>query len=80
MIKVNDVTLVIKKNIILNKINATFEIGKIHGIIGRNGSGKTMLLKSICGLIKPNTGEIIVAEKRVGRDRILCKLYEIMTI
>ena len=53
---------------IRDSINIEFEKGKIHGFIGRNGSGKTMLMKCICGFIKPTDGEIIVNEKRIGKD------------
>ena len=53
---------------ILKDINAEFTDGKIHGIIGRNGSGKTMLMKCICGFIKPTEGEITVSGKRIGTD------------
>ncbi len=68
MIKVNNVSLKIKKDMILRNINVEFEHGKIHGIIGRNGSGKTMLMKCICGFIRPTEGEITVAGKRIGVD------------
>lgn len=37
-------------------------------LIGRNGSGKTMLMKCICGFVCPSTGEITVADKRIGKD------------
>ena len=68
MIKVENVSLKIKKDTILRDINVEFERGKIHGIIGRNGSGKTMLMKCICGFIRPTVGEITVAGKRIGAD------------
>ncbi len=68
MIKVENVSLKIKKDMILRNINVEFERGKIHGIIGRNGSGKTMLMKCICGFIRPTEGEITVAGKRIGID------------
>ncbi len=68
MIKVENVSLKIKKDMILRNITAEFEDGKIHGIIGRNGSGKTMLMKCICGFIRPTEGEITVAGKRIGVD------------
>ena len=68
MIKVENVSLKIKKDMILRDINVEFERGKIHGIIGRNGSGKTMLMKCICGFIRPTEGEITVAGKRIGVD------------
>lgn len=68
MIQVNDVSLTIKKNEILRNVMVSFEKGKIHGLIGRNGSGKTMLMKCICGFVKPTDGEIIVNGKLVGKD------------
>ena len=45
---------------VLDGINITFEAGKIHGLIGRNGSGKTMLMKCICGFVLPTSGEIYI--------------------
>ena len=68
IINVNDVCLTLGKTEILKHINVSFEEGKIHGLIGRNGSGKTMLMKCICGFIKPTSGEIIVDGKKVGKD------------
>ncbi|NLJ15504.1 MAG: ATP-binding cassette domain-containing protein [Clostridiales bacterium] len=58
----------IKKFTILKNINISFEKGKIHGLIGRNGSGKTMLMKCICGFVKPTEGEIIVDKKLIGKE------------
>jgi len=68
IIEIKNLSLTIKKTEILKKINISFEKGKIHGLVGRNGSGKTMLMKCICGFIKPTDGEIIVNEKRIGKD------------
>lgn len=68
IIEVNNASLQIKKDMILKNINVTFDQGKIHGLIGRNGSGKTMLMKCICGFVKTTEGEIVVNEKRVGKD------------
>lgn len=51
---------------VLENINYNFEIGKIYGISGKNGSGKTMLLRAIAGLITSKTGYVEVDEKRVG--------------
>lgn len=68
IIEVKDVTLKIKKDIILKSININFEKGKIHGLIGRNGSGKTMLMKCIFGFIHPTSGCIIVNNKIIGKD------------
>ena len=68
MIKIDKLSLAIQKNDILKNINIEFAKGKIHGLIGRNGSGKTMLMKCICGFVRPTSGKIIVNEKRVGKD------------
>lgn len=68
IIEVKDVNLTLNKTEILKEVSVSFEEGKIHGLIGRNGSGKTMLLKCICGFIKPTSGEIAVDGKRVGKD------------
>ena len=67
-IEVKDVCLTLSKTEILKHINVSFEKGKIHGLIGRNGSGKTMLMKCICGFIKPDSGKIFVQDKQVGKD------------
>ncbi len=56
------------KNIVLNKVNVTFERGKIHGLIGRNGSGKTVLMKCICGLTPITGGTVTVSGKKIGID------------
>ena len=68
IINVENVGLVLSKNQILKNINVSFEQGLIHGLIGRNGSGKTMLMKCICGFIKPTEGKITVDGKVVGDD------------
>lgn len=48
---------------ILKNISVKFKEGNIYGIVGRNGSGKTMLFKAICGLINPTDGEVYVFNK-----------------
>ena len=58
----------IKKKEILTDINLTFESGKIYGLHGHNGSGKTMLLRAICGLILPTSVSVTVDGKTVGKD------------
>ena len=68
MIKITNLCLTLQKNEILKDISVSFERGKIHGLIGRNGSGKTMLMKCICGFVKPTTGEILVEGKKIGKD------------
>ena len=58
----------IKDAWIFKDISVICEAGKIYGLIGRNGAGKTMLLRCICGLSSLSEGEIIVQGKRVGID------------
>lgn len=53
---------------VLSNITVSFTEGKIHGIVGRNGSGKTVLFKCICGLMHPDKGVILVQGKKVGLD------------
>ena len=68
MIEVKNVSVIIGKNRILQDISVTFEKGKIHGLIGRNGSGKTVLMKCICGFMKPTSGAVFVEGKQIGKD------------
>lgn len=58
-IEVKEVTKSFKKNVVLNDINVSFEGGNIYGLIGRNGSGKSVFLKLLCGFYKPDCGEIL---------------------
>lgn len=67
-ISIKKVSLVLGKTKILADINMELEKGKIYGLIGRNGSGKTMLMKCICGFVKPSNGEIRVRDQVVGKD------------
>ena len=53
---------------VLDDITVNFDGSGIYGIIGRNGSGKTMLLKAICGLVKPTSGFVRVDGKVIGKD------------
>ena len=56
------------KECVLKNVTRDFEKGKIHGIVGNNGSGKTVLMKCICGFLFPDEGEVTVDGKRIGRD------------
>ncbi|MDE7422766.1 MAG: ATP-binding cassette domain-containing protein [Lachnospiraceae bacterium] len=68
IITVTNVSKRFKEETVLKNVTIAFEKGKIHGIIGRNGSGKTMLFKCICGFISPSEGEIVVNGKKIGKD------------
>ncbi len=52
----------------LENVNLSIEKGKIYGIVGRNGSGKTVLFKLITGFLKPTKGRVVVSGKEVGKD------------
>lgn len=68
MIKVENYTKVIKGKTILDNVNYTFENGMIYGLYGRNGSGKTMLLRAIAGLIFPTQGRVMFDDKELHKD------------
>jgi ABC-2 type transport system ATP-binding protein len=67
VIKLTDVSKTIKGTKVLNNINLEFTSGKVYGLKGKNGSGKTMLMRSICGLIRTD-GSIEIDGKILGKD------------
>ncbi len=67
-VELHEVGLTIGKQELLKDISVNFNYGKIYGIIGRNGSGKTLLFKCISGFILPTHGEIHVIGEQVGKD------------
>jgi ABC-2 type transport system ATP-binding protein len=69
MIDVNGVSLTIGTSRILRDVRLTAGPGEIVGLIGRNGSGKTMLLRCIAGLVRPTAGTVTADGIVVGRDR-----------
>ena len=68
MIKLENVSKKIRDRIVLNNISFSFEDGKIYGLKGINGSGKTMLMRMIAGLIYPTEGRILVEGKELTKD------------
>lgn len=67
-IKINNLTKKIHGTTVLDNISLEFNSNKIYGLSGKNGSGKTMLMRAISGLIKPTTGEIIIGDEIMGKD------------
>ena len=65
---IENLSKTIKNNKILDNVNLTFESGHVYGLVGRNGSGKTMLLRAICGLIFPDSGKVIIDGKQLLKD------------
>lgn len=68
-LKLNHVTKVIKGNVLLDGISLELEKGKIYGLFGKNGSGKTLLLKAMCGLLIPTEGTVEAGGVLLGKDR-----------
>ena len=68
MIRLTHVTKSYGRERVLDDVNALFATGEIHGIVGRNGSGKTVLMKCIAGLCSVDRGTIRVDKKVIGRD------------
>ena len=68
MIEIQNLTKVFQEQTVLQNINATFDAGLIHGVIGKNGAGKTVLLRLLCGLMHPSKGQVIVDGKQLGKD------------
>ncbi len=73
IIKVNNVSKKFSQVEVLNDINVTFENGKIYGLIGRNGSGKSVFLKLLCGFYKPTTGEILYDDVNIVKEGLFPK-------
>lgn len=67
-ISIENVTKSFENQEVLKTVCAKLEMGKTYGIVGRNGSGKTVLLKCICGLLYPTTGSVTVNGKVVGKE------------
>lgn len=68
VIEIVNYTKVFKNTVVLKDINLNIQKGKCYGIVGRNGSGKTLIFKAICGFIRPTSGYILVNGLKVGVD------------
>ena len=69
-VEVEHVTKIIKGQTVLEDVSCRVGCGEIAGLVGRNGSGKTMLLRILCGLVHPNEGQVTVLGQRVAGDRL----------
>ena len=67
-IRIENVTKKFGSYAALDGISLNLEKGKIHGIIGRNGSGKTVLFKCICGFLRVDGGAVLVNGKQIGKE------------
>lgn len=67
-IRLEDASRTMGNEKVIDNVNITFESGHIYGLQGKNGSGKTMLMRAICGLIHLDQGEIWLDDKLLGKD------------
>ncbi|NLZ89597.1 MAG: ATP-binding cassette domain-containing protein [Clostridiales bacterium] len=67
-VEVKNLSMRFGQDTVVRDISVRFEAGKIHGIVGRNGSGKTVLMKCICGFLRPTAGQASVFGKVIGKD------------
>lgn len=67
-IRIENVTKKFGSYAALDGISLSFEKGKIHGMTGRNGSGKTVLFKCICGFLRVDDGAVFVDGKQIGKE------------
>ena len=67
-ITISEYTKRIKSVNVLSNINLELESGKVYGFKGVNGSGKTMLMRAVCGLILPTYGKVVIDGKELGKD------------
>ena len=68
MIDIQKVQKIYGKEKVLKEVTHQFADGKVHGIVGNNGSGKTVLFKCICGFVKPTSGRILVNGDEIGKE------------
>lgn len=67
-IEICHVTKRFGEDMVLKEVNLELETGRVYGIVGNNGSGKTVLMKCICGFLTVTTGTIRVFGKQIGKD------------
>lgn len=67
-IEVKNLCKTINKNMVLDNINLHMVSGQVYGFQGINGSGKTMLMRALIGLIHPTSGTILINQKELGKD------------
>ena len=68
VIVIDKLTKSFKGKTVLEDVNMRLQEGRIYGVVGDNGSGKTVLLKLICGFMKPDSGTVTVNGKVIGKD------------
>lgn len=69
MVQVKHVEKAYKSNVLFTDLNFNMERGECCAIVGENGSGKSVLLKMICGLVRPDAGEITIGGEKLEKGR-----------
>lgn len=68
MYKLKNVSKIIKRQEVLKNLNYDFREGMIYGLYGPNGSGKTMVLRVLSGLVIPTSGKVEIGNKTLHKD------------
>ena len=75
--EVIEVSKVIRKHTVLDRVSCSMHSGKIYGIQGINGSGKTMLMRVLIGLIHPSSGKVLIDGKELGKELEFPKMHRV---
>ena len=67
-IEIQELVKTFGQDTVLKGVSRNFERGKIHGVVGNNGSGKTVMFKCVCGFLMPTSGRVLVDGKQIGKD------------
>lgn len=68
-LEIEELIKIIGNETVLDHITLSMDVGKIYGLWGKNGSGKTMLIRAICGLIRPSSGKVIIDSEVLGEKQ-----------
>jgi ABC-2 type transport system ATP-binding protein len=68
IIKLTNVTKAFRGYTVIDDVSLSLSAGRIYGLVGANGSGKSVLMKIICGFIRPDRGEVFVSGKKIGNE------------
>lgn len=69
-IEIKNLSKIIRKRTVLQNISLSLDAGKIYGFVGKNGCGKTMLFRCVCGLIQPSAGTVTIDGVRMGKGML----------
>lgn len=67
-IEIQELVKTFGQDTVLKGVSRNFERGRIHGVVGNNGSGKTVMFKCVCGFLMPTSGRVFVDGKQIGKD------------